>query len=109
MHERAGLLAVSPHFDFISAFGQGDLAADSCWRFLFSAFVGAQWTVHVMKADDRRLESVVFVVVTAEFLSKKFFPAVARFGVGGVGILLPQRLHIGIFLLEIGRASCRER
>jgi len=54
-----------------------------------------------VKADNTRFEAIVFVVVAAEFLGKKFLLSVARLGIGRIGIFLTQRSDCGILLLAL--------
>jgi hypothetical protein len=59
-----------------------------------------------VKADNSRLKTVVFVVVTAELLGKEFLPAVARLRIGGMGIFLTQRSDSSILLLALVVDTC---
>src|SRR4029077_6646465 len=104
--KRACLLAITPHFDLALIFGESHLARDGGWRFFLSAFVRAQRPVDIVKADNSRLQPIVFVVVTAELLGKEFLPTVTRLGIGRMGIFLTQRSDCSIVLLALVVNTC---
>src|SRR5205809_1303178 len=88
---RAGLVAVAPHFDFVTVCREGDLAADSCRGFLPAAFVGTEWAVDVVEPHYTGFQTVVFGVVPAQTLREELLPAVAIFRVRGVRVFFLQR------------------
>src|SRR5437773_2835166 len=63
---RAGLLAVAPHFDFATVYGEGDLAADGRRGFLPAALVGTERAIDVVEPHHAGLQTVAFGVLPAQ-------------------------------------------
>src|ERR1700722_10620189 len=61
IHEAAGLVAVSPDFNFVFAgeLGRNDFAADGGGGFFASAIVGAEGAVNIVETGDAGDEAVV--------------------------------------------------
>lgn len=104
VHQAAGLFAVAPDFDFVVAGerGLGDLAAQCGGGFFASAVVGAVDAVDVVVSGDAGLQAEVFAEVAAHALAEQFFPAVAVFGHGGVGVGFGECCHVGVHLFVGG-------
>src|SRR5207247_9115222 len=103
---RAGLVAVAPHFDFATVYGEGDLAADGRRGFLPAALVGTERAIDVVEPHHAGLQTVVFGVVPAQTLREELLPAVPIFRVGGVRVFFLQRGH-GSDPLEVLRIHAR--
>ena len=82
------LFTVPPDFDLVLTieFRQSNFTADRSGH-LFSASVpGSFGTIHIVQPDDSRLNPKVLLKVAAHSLSKEFFPSIAIFGHGRIGI-----------------------
>ena len=88
IHEAAGLLAVAPDVDFVFAakFGLDDFSADGGGGFFAASVPCAVGAVDVVVAGVAGVEAEVFAEVAAHALAEEFFPAVAVFWHGGVGV-----------------------
>ena len=62
-----------------------------------------------MESHDASFEFVIPPVISAHLLGKEFFPAVAWFRIGGMGIFLPQRRHVGALLVALSIDAGRGR
>ena len=102
--EAAGLVAVAPDFDVVGAveFGLDDFAADGGGGFFASAVEGAVGSVDIVVAGDAGLDAEVFAEVAAHAFGEEFFPAVAVFGVGGVGVFFLEAGVVGFALFVSG-------
>src|SRR5829696_4383586 len=112
IHERTGLLPISPNLDFAPIRSQGRLATDSCRSFLFTSFVGTQGSVDVVETNHSSLEAVVFIVVSAKLFHKELFGAICLFGVSRVRILFLQirnlRTLLKVLRVDTGRGGEEE-
>ena len=101
---RACLVSVSPDFNGAPVAGQRYLAANRGGRFLAASFESAQRTEDVVKADDARVESEILRVVPAHAFGIEFFPAIAVFGVGRVGVGFFERRDV-LVALQVARIN----
>src|SRR5262249_17864254 len=79
IHERAGLLSISPDLYLVGISSVRDLAAHRRRRLLAAAIVGAQRAVHIVETYDTRRQTIILRVVLAELLRIELLEAVTFF------------------------------
>src|SRR5438128_3879407 len=109
IYKRACLFPISPDLDLAAIFSESHLAANGSRCLFFPALVSTNRSVDVVKTRNPHVDAVILAIVTAELLSKKFFPAVARLGVCGKNVFLAKRGYVGVFLFALVVDTCRRR
>src|ERR1700730_17222608 len=70
VHKRAGLLAVTPYFDFVLVLAGSQLAADCGRRLLSTAIIRSQRPVDIVEPNDASCDMIILSKILAQLFHK---------------------------------------